>query len=277
MQNNTILAVFSDRSGNLWLGLNNGIDYVNISSPITFLQNPDGFGAGYTELIHNGKLYLGTNQGLYVTDWVNGKTSGDYRMIPGIYGQVWYLGIHNGVIICGQDHGTFIIEGENARIINNVPGGWKYHILSKHPGYLVGGTYEGLILFKWENGSWQFLRRIPGFSESFRVFEEDDNGDLWMSHGFKGIYRVRLNEKLDSVIFSRYYTKDDGLPSNFTLSVFKIKDRIIFTSDTTGIYEYVPQRRPLSAFSLFQPADLTGCGNYLPEGGSFGKYLVCFI
>ncbi len=248
LQNNTILRVFADRTGNLWLGLDNGIDYVNISSPITFLNNPDGFGAGYTELIHNGKLYLGTNQGLYVIDWIDGKTRGDYRMIPGTYGQVWYLGTHNGVIICGHNYGTFLIEGENAKMLNNFPGGWKYHVLSKHPGYLVGGTYEGLILFKWEEGSWKFLRRIPGFNESFRVFEEDDNGDLWMSHGFKGIYRVRLNEMLDSVIFTRYYTKDDGLPSNYTLNVFKIKGRIIFTADTTGIYEYVP------ANDRFQPS-----------------------
>ncbi len=239
LQDNTILRVFADRTGNLWLGLNNGIDYVNISSPITFLQNPEGFGAGYTELIHDGKLYLGTNQGLYVADWINGKTSGGYRMIPETGGQVWYLGVHNGIILCGHDHGTFIIEREKARLISTVRGGWKYHILSKQPGYLVGGTYNGLILFRWENGSWKFLRRIAGFTESFRVFEEDDDGDLWMSHGFKGIYRVRLNETLDSVVYSRYYTKKDGLPANYTLSVFKIKNKIIFTADTTGIYEYV--------------------------------------
>jgi ligand-binding sensor domain-containing protein/DNA-binding CsgD family transcriptional regulator len=241
LQNNTILKVFSDRAGNLWLGLDNGIDYVIANSPVTFLQNPDGFGAGYAELIYKGKLYLGTNQGLYVTDWQNEKTSGNYKMIPGTYGQVWYLGVHNGVLVCGHNYGTFIIDGEKATLINNIPGGWKYHILKRYPGYLLGGTFSGLILFKWENGTWKFLRRIPGFNESFRVFEEDDNGDLWMSHGFKGVYRVRLNDKLDSVAESRYYTKKDGLPSNYTLNVFKVKDKIIFTSDSAGIYEYAPQ------------------------------------
>jgi ligand-binding sensor domain-containing protein/DNA-binding CsgD family transcriptional regulator len=242
LQNNTILRVFSDRSGNLWLGLDNGIDYVNISSPVTFLQNPDGFGAGYTELIHNGKLYLGTNQGLYVSDWSDGKIEGDFSMVPGTIGQVWYLGVHRGKVICGHNYGTYLIEGEEAILISDIPGGWKYHIHSKYPDHLIGGTYSGLILFKWEKGTWNFVRRIPGFSESFRVFEEDENGDLWMSHGFKGIYRIRINEDLDSVIASRHYTKKDGLPSDFTLNVFKLKGRIIFTADTTGIYEYIPQQ-----------------------------------
>ena len=69
LQNNTILKIFEDRSGDLWLGLDNGIDYVNINSPITFLKEADGIGAGYTSIIHKGKLYLGTNQGLFVKEW----------------------------------------------------------------------------------------------------------------------------------------------------------------------------------------------------------------
>lgn len=262
LQNNTILKVFTDRTGNLWLGLDNGIDYVTVNSPITFLQHPDGFGAGYTELIYKDKLYLGTNQGLFVQDWIGGKTKNIPVMIPGTYGQVWYLGIHNGVILCGHNKGTYIIEGKKATLINDIPGGWKYHILKKYPGYLIGGTFDGLILFRWQDGTWKFVRRIPGFNESFRVFEEDDNGDLWMSHVFKGIYKVRLNETLDSVILSRYYSEKDGLPSRYNLNVFRIKERIIFTSDTAGIYEYVPRddRFISSAYfnQLFSPLKSIG-------------------
>ncbi len=240
LQNNTILKVFADRAGNLWLGLDNGIDYINVNSPVTFLQHPEGFGAGYAEIIFNGKLYLGTNQGLYARDWDEGKSNDDFTLIPGTSGQVWSLGVYNGILICGHDKGTYIIEGENASHLNNIPGGWKYHILKKYPDYLIGGTYGGLILFKWENGTWNFKKRIAGFNESFRVFEEDEKGDLWMSHGFKGIYRIRLNSTLDTIVDSRFYTKNDGLPSNYYLNVYKIKNKIIFTS-RTGVYEYDPR------------------------------------
>src|SRR5665647_1709183 len=47
LQNNTVLKVFADKSGDLWLGLDNGIDYININSPITFLKDGDGIGTGY--------------------------------------------------------------------------------------------------------------------------------------------------------------------------------------------------------------------------------------
>jgi ligand-binding sensor domain-containing protein/DNA-binding CsgD family transcriptional regulator len=240
LQNNTILDLFSDRTGNLWLGLDNGIDYLTVNSPITFIQNPDGFGAGYASVIYNGRIYLGTNQGLYVREWNNNDPRKNFMMIPGTDGQVWYLGVHKGILICGLDKGTYIVSGEKARLIDNIKGGWKYYELKNHPGYMIGGTYSGIILFHWEHGTWRFIRQIEGFNESFRVFEEDDQGDIWMSHGFKGIFRIRLSDDLDSVTYSRFYTQSDGLPSNYYLNVFKIKGKIVFASET-GIYEYVPR------------------------------------
>ena len=240
LQNNTVLKVFADRSGDLWLGLDNGIDYININSPITFLKQSEGIGTGYTSIIHQGKLYLGTNQGLFVKDWDISNQNSSLKMIPNTSGQVWYLGVHDGVLICGHNNGTFVIVGETARQISKIPGGWKYHILKRFPNYLIGGTYSGMILFKKENGSWNFVGKVKGFDESFRVFEEDSEGNIWMSHGFKGIYKINFGNDLESVRSFRYFTSGDGLPTNYNLNVFKIKDQIIFTTNV-GIYQYNSQ------------------------------------
>ncbi len=241
LQNSTILNLFCDRAGDMWLALDNGIDYVNINSPLTFIQNHDGFGSGYTTLIFRDKIYLGTNQGLFVNDWNGTGSGGDYRLIPGTSGQVWYLGIHNDVIVCGHNKGTFIIDGERAEQINDIPGGWKYHILRSHPDYMIGGTYSGLILFRWVNSKWEFLRELKGFGESFRVFEEDEKGNLWMSHGLKGIFKVCLNETLDSVKSYHYYNESDGLPVTYNMNLFKVNGKLIFTTLSNGFYEYQEQ------------------------------------
>jgi ligand-binding sensor domain-containing protein/DNA-binding CsgD family transcriptional regulator len=240
LQNNTVLKVYADRSGDLWLGLDNGIDYININSPITFLKESDGIGAGYTSIIHQGKLYLGTNQGLFVKEWDESGQNSSLRMIPNTSGQVWYLGVHDGVLICGHNNGTFVIEGESARQISKIPGGWKYHVMKQFPDYLIGGTYSGMILFKKENGTWKFVDKIKGFNESFRVFEEDSEGNLWMSHGFKGIYKVSFGNSPETVKSFRFFTVKDGLPTNFNLNVYKVKDRVVFTTNV-GIYQYNSQ------------------------------------
>ena len=41
IQNNTILSIYSDNDNNLWLGLDNGIDFIMISSPLSFLYTKD--------------------------------------------------------------------------------------------------------------------------------------------------------------------------------------------------------------------------------------------
>lgn len=241
LQNNTILKTYADRDGNLWLGLDNGIDYLNINSPITFLQESDGIGAGYTSLIHKGKLYLGTNQGLFITDWRDGKPATDFRLIQGTNGQVWYLGLHDDILLCGHNNGTFQIDGDRAQLISRIPGAWKFHSLKRFPGYLIGGTYSGLTLYEKKSGKWVFMSEIDGFKESFRVFEEDENGDLWMSHGFKGVYRVQIGKNIQRIESSRYFTVKDGLPTNFNLNVFKIKGKVVVTSNA-GIYEFNPEK-----------------------------------
>lgn len=64
--NNTVLSIFEDVENNIWLGLDNGISYVNINSPFEVFTDRKGVvGSVYTSTIHNGNLYLGTNQGLF--------------------------------------------------------------------------------------------------------------------------------------------------------------------------------------------------------------------
>ena len=277
LQNNTILSLFADRSDNLWLGLDNGVDYVNINSPITFLQNPESIGAGYVAIVKDGRLYLGTNQGLFAAPWTGSGPVGTFSLIPGTIGQVWSLEILDGVLICGHNNGTYEIDKEKAICIDQTAGGWKYLQLRRHPGYLIGGTYNGLILFRKVGTHWQFVKHIKGFNESFRVFEEDENGDIWMSHGFKGIFKISLNNDLDSVITSKFYTTREGLPTNYNLNVYKIQNKVIFTSKT-GVYEYNAQQDQFikSAFFNQMLAPVTDI-SYLKEDKKGNIWYIAWL
>lgn len=50
LQNNTILSLKQDSYSNLWLGLDNGIDYLQINSPFSYFTHSDGLSAGYASL-----------------------------------------------------------------------------------------------------------------------------------------------------------------------------------------------------------------------------------
>jgi ligand-binding sensor domain-containing protein/DNA-binding CsgD family transcriptional regulator len=240
LQNNTVLSIGTDRDENLWLGLDNGIDFVDISSPITYMFNPEGLGATYTSVVFNGKLYVGTNHGLFVKNWPESSSisAEGFRFIPQTVGQVWYLGIHQGELLCGHDNGTFLIEGEKATQISSTNGAWMFIEPIQNKNYLIGGNYLGLTLFKTgPDHKWQFFKQIRGFSESSKLLAQDKHGNIWMSHGFKGVFRISLNEKLDSVVGYKFYNSAQGLPSDLYNNLMTIGENIIYTTQN-GIYTY---------------------------------------
>ncbi|HBL75603.1 MAG: hypothetical protein A2W90_05155 [Bacteroidetes bacterium GWF2_42_66] len=241
LQNNTILSIGTDLDNNLWLGLDNGIDYIDINSSFTYMFHPEGLGAIYTSLVHNGKLYVGTNHGLFVKDWpekMNIDAEG-FRLIPKTVGQIWHLGIYQGILLCGHDNGTFVVEGEKATQISEVKGGWMYLNPVQNKDYLIGGNYNGLTLFKKteDKKSWKFVSQIRGFNESSRLIAQDKNGRVWMSHGYKGVFCINLNEALDSVKGFSFYNSKNGLPSDIYINLMTIGGAIVYTTQD-GIYTF---------------------------------------
>lgn len=258
LQNNTILLASRDQGGNLWLGLDNGIDYLEIQSPISYLGEAFNIdGTGYTSALYQGDLYLGTNQGLFYHPqaYDNGRldVGPGFQIVDDTKGQVWSLDTLDGRLFCGHNKGSFVINKGSSRQITNIQGGWNFLGVPGHPGHIIQGAYNGLLLLEKQNGTWQFERRIKGFQESSRIETWDANGNLWITHGYKGIYRLQLNENLDSVVQVSLYNQKDGLPSNTGNSVFKHNNNIYASTDQ-GIYRYVFLADQFEKDTLFKEA-----------------------
>jgi len=243
LQNNTILSAYTDHEGNLWLGLDNGIDYVEVNSPITYFG--EGYnieGTGYTSAIYDGKIYLGTNQALFYNEYSrkNGKVhiDDDFRLVKGTKGQVWNLSKIGNRLFCGHNNGAYIVNDDKAHQISQVEGGWNFLKVPGHPEWVLQGTYNGLVRLKRVNGKWTFDKKIEGFGISSRIQTWDDYGNLWITHGYKGIYRLRFNETIDSVTQVTLYNENHGLPSKLGNSVFNLDEKI-YAGTADGIYKFV--------------------------------------
>lgn len=240
LQNNTVLSTFLDKNQNLWLGLDNGLDYLELNSPISILGEGVGLlGATYTSMIYNNNLYVGTNQGLYRASWPivqNLNNSSIFTRVDRTKGQVWNLDILDGRLYCGHNFGTFIVNG-TARAISEEEGSWMFLKLKNSPDKMLVGKYNGIHLYKLKNGVWTFSRKIAGFIESSRKIVEDDNENIWMAHGYKGIYKLVLNEAKDSVLHSYLYDTSKGFPNKIGINAEKIRNQVIFTT-SKGVYRY---------------------------------------
>lgn len=238
LQNNTVLSAFSDKNQNLWLGLDNGIDFIETNSPISFITDVEGLGTGYSSILFEGMLYLGTNQGLFVKPF--GKVpdySEPFVLVNNMAGQVWSLEVFNGQLICGHNLGAFRIKGKESFPLYTGEGLWKCIPLLDYPDLLLGGCYTGLVLFKKGNQGWEFYREIDGYNESSRFLDQASDRSVWVSHGAKGIFRIILGENPETVEEFTHFSVEHGLPSNENNILFHYAENQ-YISTTDGIFSF---------------------------------------
>ncbi|AZI23926.1 transcriptional regulator [Pedobacter sp. G11] len=240
LQNNTVLSIYADNEQNLWTGLDNGIDRIELNSPLYFYFDKTGqFGTVYSSIIFKDKIYLGTNQGLFYSDWSKNSelVPFNFRLIPNSQGQVWELAILNNELICGHNNGTFKVVGDQITWISTISGGWTIKKSSSNPNYFIQGTYIGLSLYKNTSAGLKFSNKILGFGEPSRFIEQDHKGDIWVAHAYKGLYKLTLNSDYTKVTSTKYFDERNGLPGNYNINIFNLENRIVFSSDR-GFYTY---------------------------------------
>lgn len=239
LNNNTVLSLAKDTENGLWVGLDEGMNHIDIASPYSYYANSTGtLGTIYTVLKDNDKLYMGTNHGLFIADIVKSNNNYNFtniKLVPNSQGQVWTLEKFDNQILCGHNEGTYIVEGNLFRQISNVTGGWT---IKQYNDVLIEGTYTGIVIFKKDKeGKWVFRNKVKFFDEPTRHLEIDYLGYIWTLHPPKGIYRLELNEPMDAVIKTDFYNIVLNKP--LKSDVVKIKNKIAFiTSESISTYDY---------------------------------------
>ena len=229
LANNTVLSVLEDVDNNLWLGLDNGISVINLNSPFTIFNDLYGkLGAVYASEIFNGKLYIGTNQGLYskIID-----SDDEFNLVKNTNGQVWCLKVIDKTLFLGHNNGTFIVENETAKQIANYPGTWDIKTLPQS-NLLIQGNYGGMSILQKINNQWTFRNKIEGFDISTRFFELLEENKVLVNHEFKGVYNLQLDADYQKVI-KQNHKEPNGYGSNLT----NYNNSIIYASNN-GIFQY---------------------------------------
>lgn len=243
LNNRTVLALHEDLFQNLWVGLNNGITMVELGSPFSIIDEQSGLpGTGYCAIAHNDKIYLGTSNGLFYQkakpDPISSQSNA-YQLIKNSSGQVYNIQIINQKLMLGHHKGAFWMSDEEAH--NFYPKGtWKF-AKRINDDRIIAGTYNGFELFDMTNPKEITHQSMGNFNESSRVFEFKNDTTLFMTHGYKGVYKIILNPTTDTIQSVRFYGINDGFPSNILINVFNLGNELLFTAET-GIFSYHPQK-----------------------------------
>jgi len=238
LENRTIICLFEDRQGNLWAGHNNGISYIEFGQPFSFLNENIGLpGTGYDGIQVDDEMYLATNNGLFKSIRSNDNTNISFQLIPNTQGQVYHVNNLGGLFVVGHNNGPYTFTHDNDPKLLEEGGTWIFQPLNSNNNYIISGTYDGLELYLKKPTTLQFKWQIDGFDESCRIFEQDDSDNIWMTHGYKGVFKFSLSKDLKSIQNVKFYGVNNGLPSNRLISVYHIRNELVFTT-MDGIYQY---------------------------------------
>lgn len=203
LSNNTALSLFEDKERNLWVGLDNGINCINIQSPIkSYVDDTGVLGTVYCAKMFGDKLYVGTNQGLFFKG-INSNEN--FTAVKGTKGQVWSLFELDGALFCGHDLGTFVVNGATANSIFSQSGTWKFESVPGNNSLIIQGNYYGISVLSKENGQWAFRNKLSGFDYSSKYFELLDNNQIFVSHEYKGIFGLSYDKGLTKVVQVKSY------------------------------------------------------------------------
>lgn len=238
LQNKTILSLFFDREDNLWLGLDNGIDCIHLHSPI--IQNSVPVGSGYASCLYRNKLYLGTNQGVFVTDYpLLLSKEQEIKPLDGVVGQIYSLTVYDDKLFCVGSNFLGVLDGDDYYSMPHIRGVWWVKPLWQKDK-LLAATYTGYYLLKKTGTRWGIDKRVAGpeFSSKSLYLEPLTNA-LWTANKEGGLYRVLLSENCDSIIKAKCYNSEE-LPKGDNVYIASVNDEVIIAS-REGLFRYNQQ------------------------------------
>ncbi|MBV42848.1 MAG: hypothetical protein CL834_07425 [Crocinitomicaceae bacterium] len=240
---NSVLSMKSDVRGNLWVGLEGGVDLIKNNWPHRIPKGLEEIKeAGYSSLhLADGKKYWGTSQAVYSQS----PDEESLKVIDGISGPIWSLSERqNDVWVCHRS-GAGIIQDDKFHPIINETGVWNIWA-SSDPTIWYAGTYLGLIQIQYTargrhpRSRWQKNGRVEGFDESSRFLSEESKGVWWVSHPYKGAFRLELDEQNRTLSRVDVYDDTSGFPSPLQINLCTLDKGMIFAT-SKGFYRWNPE------------------------------------
>ena len=257
LQLNNILYLFVDAKQNLWIGLDNGIDFIAYNNAIKHIY-PEKLneGEGYASLVFKNQLYVGTSNGLYKVPLTTAKdlsfVNGEFTSVPDTKGSAWGLYNVNDHLLMAHHDGAYEIDDNKVSDIKTNLAYFNFQpfYLVQPSSLILGGNDNGIDFIDYKNNTFTSKGNLPGFTGFSQFTAIDNNNTIWVAHPYRGVYKVDVTQPSHPII--TLYTDKNGLPSSLNNHLFKIKNHIVITTEK-GVFEYNVKTDRFEPSLYFQP------------------------
>ncbi len=236
---NTVLAIGKDLNGNVWLGLDYGIAFVEMKNPIKTIFEG---GATYSILDDKETTLLATNKGLFYS-----KGKAPFLMVDGSDGQNWRLRkINDQVYVC-HNKGVFSFKGMKFHPLYTETGVMDIARFGNSPYFLIS-AYSGLLFVKYNNGQFEFIENL-NIGGNPKIVYDWENSCIWADAKYFDLVKLTLSE--ENIVEKKTYSS--------IKTYFKGEDRFVFYDDQSLLEFNNEGFEPIKEkpFSLVKGNDIT--------------------
>ncbi len=215
LQNNTVLSM-AGKNGKVWLGLDNGIDLVEVDSSVSFFTDESGeLGSVYDLVFFKNQLFVATNTGVFKQE------NGEMKLLKGAEGHSWNLQIHDDVLYSNHNNGTYKIVNDKFVPVDQRTG--SFEIVNLREDKFLIANYTGVDLY---NKSTGVVKRLNGINFPVKKLLLENPVTLWATDAYEGIYRITLSKKGDSTtVVKKILTGTNG--GDYNAAVHMVNGQIL--------------------------------------------------
>jgi len=290
---NEIRGIFSDKNKRLWISSKSGNLYVYDKGKKVediFINKPSGsIGLVYNMMQdRNGTIWLGTKgNGLYravpidaggsrytLTHYKADKKninslSSDliYSILEDKKGRIWVATYQYGINLLVPDGDKIKFVNIHNSFKNYPAGSWKArHVQQDVNGNIWVATTNGLVIFDPDKGKpddymFKSYGKIPGDKSSLgnndaQFIYRDSKNRMWVATSGGGLNRVMASS--DRGLKFKVYTIEDGLPSDYILSIIEDNAHNLWLGTENGISKLNPEQERFRNYDSYDGLPKTG-------------------
>lgn len=242
LMNNSILSIGLDKENDLWLGLDNGIAHIEVTSPVSIFYDNSGVLGSVYSVVNIEKGYLmASNHGVF--KYVDKKLS----LIPNSQGQAWNISKIGSKYFIGHNEGTFLYENGQFSKLNTTNGGWNLTKSSIGNSYFQA-TYSGVVVYKDINNLDEKVI-LNGLKKPIKYVAQNKKNEVWAADNYRGLYRILYNDDYETKKVENV-TQHSKIKNDFGVKIFEFRKEILFLINKTW-YTYNSIANQLEKNELF--------------------------
>jgi signal transduction histidine kinase/CheY-like chemotaxis protein/ligand-binding sensor domain-containing protein len=229
-------AVTIDRDGWIWLAHASGLYRINAASPQTSFNYNHGLeGRVLCMTEHEGRFYVGTDDGLFAWSQPRPEVAGRFEPVPSVPAAHSLVSTAQGLAV-GTRRGLWILDGRGPYLVHS----GDFPLILESPlasETLLAPNLEGVRQFEYRGQRWTAATNAPHLPTTGLAAVIDTEGALWAEYGPGRVARFGFNPRETQ---PTVFTPENGLPL-FTVEPFVVGPEMVFRAGGS-LYRYLPER-----------------------------------